>query len=141
VARPRPLLLDEPSMGLVPILVDQIFAIIRKLKAEGLTMLLVEQNAYAALAIADRVYVLETGRVTASGTAADIRSIKGCARPTSASSTEVSLDQGQVSPWEGRILLVSDRALESDDEAEPSTGTIHSQTPRGRCRQDHRLHG
>jgi ABC-type branched-subunit amino acid transport system ATPase component len=48
VARPRPLLLDEPSMGLVPILVDQIFAIIRKLKAEGLTMLLVEQNAYAS---------------------------------------------------------------------------------------------
>jgi branched-chain amino acid transport system ATP-binding protein len=73
MAKPRLLLLDEPSMGLAPILVDQIFEIIRKLKGEGLTILLVEQNAYAALAIADRAYVLETGRVTASGSAAQIQ--------------------------------------------------------------------
>lgn len=73
MARPRLLLLDEPSMGLAPILVDQIFEIIRKLKVEGLTILLVEQNAYAALAIADRAYVIETGRVTASGSAAQIK--------------------------------------------------------------------
>ncbi len=68
MARPRLLLLDEPSMGLAPILVDQILAIIASLKREGLTILLVEQNARAALAIADRGYVIETGRVTTSGT-------------------------------------------------------------------------
>jgi branched-chain amino acid transport system ATP-binding protein len=73
MARPRLLLLDEPSMGLAPILAEQILEIIGKLKADGLTMLLVEQNAHAALAIADRAYVLETGRITASGTAAEIR--------------------------------------------------------------------
>lgn len=73
MAKPRLLLLDEPSMGLAPILVDQIFEIIRKLKVDGLTILLVEQNAYAALAIADRAYVLETGRVTMSGSAAQIK--------------------------------------------------------------------
>ncbi len=74
MAKPRLLLLDEPSMGLAPILVDQILAIIRDLKRNGLTMLLVEQNARAALAIADRAYVLETGRMTVSGPAAEIRS-------------------------------------------------------------------
>jgi len=68
MARPKLLLLDEPSMGLAPILVDQIFSIIGGLKRDGLTVLLVEQNAYAALAIADRGYVIETGRVTMSGT-------------------------------------------------------------------------
>jgi len=73
MAKPRLLLLDEPSMGLAPILVDQIFEIIRRLKTEGLTILLVEQNAHAALAIADRAYVLETGRIAASGSAAQIR--------------------------------------------------------------------
>ena len=67
MARPKLLLLDEPSMGLAPILVDQIFSIIGGLKRDGLTVLLVEQNAYAALAIADRGYVIETGRVTMSG--------------------------------------------------------------------------
>jgi len=74
MAKPRLFLLDEPSMGLAPILVDQILGIIRGLKRDGLTVLLVEQNARAALAIADRAYVLETGRVTASGTAAAIQS-------------------------------------------------------------------
>jgi branched-chain amino acid transport system ATP-binding protein len=73
MANPRLLLLDEPSMGLAPILVDRIIDIIRGLKHNGLTILLVEQNAQAALAVADRAYVLETGRVTLSGTAADIR--------------------------------------------------------------------
>jgi branched-chain amino acid transport system ATP-binding protein len=73
MAKPRLLLLDEPSMGLAPILVDQIFDVIQKLKREGLTLLLVEQNAMAALGIADRVYVLETGTISASGTAADIK--------------------------------------------------------------------
>jgi branched-chain amino acid transport system ATP-binding protein len=76
MARPRLLLLDEPSMGLAPILVDQIFEIIRVLKRDGLTILLVEQNARAALAIADRAYVLETGRITASGRAEEIEADK-----------------------------------------------------------------
>jgi branched-chain amino acid transport system ATP-binding protein len=74
MAKPRLLLLDEPSMGLAPILVDQVLATIRRLARDGLTVLLVEQNARAALAIADRAYVLETGAVTASGTAAAIQS-------------------------------------------------------------------
>jgi branched-chain amino acid transport system ATP-binding protein len=63
MARPRLLLLDEPSMGLSPLLVAEIFATIRTLKAAGTTIFLVEQNAHAALAIADRGYVLETGRI------------------------------------------------------------------------------
>ncbi len=73
MAKPRLLLLDEPSLGLAPILVDQILEIIRGFKRDGVTVLLIEQNARAALAIADRGYVLETGRVTATGTAADIQ--------------------------------------------------------------------
>jgi branched-chain amino acid transport system ATP-binding protein len=70
MAKPRLLLLDEPSMGLAPILVDQILEAVQGLKRAGLTMLLVEQNAGAALAIADRGYVVETGRITVSGSAA-----------------------------------------------------------------------
>ena len=73
MAKPRFLLLDEPSLGLAPILVDQILEIIRGFKRDGVTVLLIEQNARAALAIADRGYVLETGRVTATGTATDIQ--------------------------------------------------------------------
>ena len=72
MAEPRMLLLDEPSMGLAPNIVDQVLSAIRALKADGLTILLVEQNAGAALAIADRAYVLETGRIALSGRAADI---------------------------------------------------------------------
>lgn len=73
MARPRLLLLDEPSMGLAPKLVDHVLAVIRSLKDEGLTILLVEQNAGAALAIADRAYVLETGKVALNGKATDIQ--------------------------------------------------------------------
>ena len=76
MAKPQFLLLDEPSLGLAPILVDQILEIIRGFKRDGVTVLLIEQNARAALAIADRGYVLETGRVTATGTAADIQADK-----------------------------------------------------------------
>jgi branched-chain amino acid transport system ATP-binding protein len=73
MAKPRLLLFDEPSMGLAPILVEQIFDAIRGLRSDGMTILLVEQNAYAALAIADQAHVLETGRVSMSGPAAEIR--------------------------------------------------------------------
>lgn len=72
MARPKLILLDEPSMGLAPILVDQIFAIIGGLKRQGITVLLVEQNAYAALAVADRGYVIETGRISHTGTGRDL---------------------------------------------------------------------
>ena len=72
MSHPKLLMLDEPSMGLAPILVEQIFDIIRKFHASGTTILLVEQNAGKALAIADRAYVLEQGRITLSGTGADL---------------------------------------------------------------------
>ena len=71
--RPQLLLLDEPSLGLAPILVSLIFDTIRKLKGEGTTILLVEQNARLALDVADRAYVLETGRVTLQGPAKELR--------------------------------------------------------------------
>jgi branched-chain amino acid transport system ATP-binding protein len=73
VARPRLLLLDEPSLGLAPQLVEEIFEVIAEISAEGLTILLVEQNAYRALEVASRAYVLETGRITLSGPAASLR--------------------------------------------------------------------
>jgi branched-chain amino acid transport system ATP-binding protein len=72
MARPRLILLDEPSMGLAPRLVEQIFATITQFKQRGLTVLLVEQNARAALAIADRGYIMETGRIEISGSGRDL---------------------------------------------------------------------
>lgn len=69
MARPKLLLLDEPSMGLAPILVDEIFEIITKINSTGTTILLVEQNAYKALSISNRAYILETGLITKSGDA------------------------------------------------------------------------
>jgi branched-chain amino acid transport system ATP-binding protein len=73
MARPRVMLLDEPSMGLAPILVEQIFQIIRDLNAGGTTILLVEQNATMALGVASRGYVMETGTIALSGSASDLR--------------------------------------------------------------------
>lgn len=72
MGRPSCLLLDEPSMGLAPIIVQQIFDVVSGLKALGVTVLLVEQNAFGALKIADRGYVMETGRIIMSGAAADL---------------------------------------------------------------------
>ena len=72
MSKPKLMMLDEPSMGLAPILVDQIFSIIKELHAAGTTILLVEQNASKALEIADRAYVLETGTITLSGTGAEL---------------------------------------------------------------------
>ena len=72
MSHPQLLMLDEPSMGLAPILVEQIFQIIQNLHEAGSTILLVEQNAQAALSVADRGYVLETGRIVTSGTGKDL---------------------------------------------------------------------
>ncbi|GHT73226.1 ABC transporter ATP-binding protein [Spirochaetia bacterium] len=72
MGRPRLLLLDEPSMGLAPILVDELFSIIRRISAAGTTILLVEQNAFKALGIASRGYILETGQVIKTGPAKDL---------------------------------------------------------------------
>lgn len=74
MARPRLLLLDEPSMGLAPMLVSQIFSIIRDINAQGTTILLVEQNARMALTVAHRGYVLQTGQIVLAGTAKDLQS-------------------------------------------------------------------
>ena len=73
MSHPTLLMLDEPSMGLAPILVEQIFDIIQELHRAGTTILLVEQNAQMALSIADRAYVLETGRIVMNGTAKEMR--------------------------------------------------------------------
>jgi branched-chain amino acid transport system ATP-binding protein len=72
MSRPKLLMLDEPSMGLSPIMMQKIMSTIRELKAQGTTILLVEQNAQAALKLADRGYVLETGRIVLQGTGADL---------------------------------------------------------------------
>lgn len=74
MARPRLLLLDEPSMGLAPMLVSQIFSIIRDINTQGTTILLVEQNARMALTVSHRGYVLQTGQIVLAGTAADLQS-------------------------------------------------------------------
>jgi branched-chain amino acid transport system ATP-binding protein len=73
MSRPRLLLLDEPSLGLAPLMVERIFATIAELKRQGRTILLVEQNVHQALDVADRAYVLETGRITLEGAAAVLR--------------------------------------------------------------------
>ena len=72
MSKPQLLMLDEPSMGLAPLLIEQIFDIIKELHAGGTTILLVEQNAQMALSVADRGYVLETGRIVSTGTGADL---------------------------------------------------------------------
>jgi len=69
---PKLLMMDEPSMGLSPILVEEIFSIIREINRGGTTVLLVEQNAHMALSIADRAYVMETGEIVLEGSAADL---------------------------------------------------------------------
>ncbi|NPV69063.1 MAG: ABC transporter ATP-binding protein [Firmicutes bacterium] len=73
MTKPKILLLDEPSMGLAPLLVREIFDIIKELNREGVTVMLVEQNAHMALSIASRAYVLETGRITLEGLACELR--------------------------------------------------------------------
>jgi branched-chain amino acid transport system ATP-binding protein len=72
MSKPKLLLLDEPSMGLAPLIVEEIFRIVKILKEAGITILMVEQNARAALAIADHAYVMETGRATIEGPGAEL---------------------------------------------------------------------
>jgi len=72
VGNPRLLILDEPSLGLAPLMVDEVYGIVRRLKDEGATILLVEQNARKALQVADRAYILDTGAIAASGPAAEL---------------------------------------------------------------------
>lgn len=72
MARPRFLLLDEPSLGLAPVVVERIFAVIKKIVSQGVTALLVEQNANLALSLSDKAYVLEVGSVVMSGTGAEL---------------------------------------------------------------------
>ncbi|HSM92129.1 MAG TPA: ABC transporter ATP-binding protein [Anaeromyxobacteraceae bacterium] len=73
MARPKVMLLDEPSMGLAPVVVQEVFRTIRRLKDEGMTLLLVEQFARTALEVADQAYVMERGRIVVSGTPAELR--------------------------------------------------------------------
>jgi branched-chain amino acid transport system ATP-binding protein len=80
MARPKLLLLDEPSMGLAPMMVERIFEVIREIHAQGVTVLLVEQNALMALGAASRAYVMETGRIAMSGPAEDLRRDDGVRR-------------------------------------------------------------
>jgi ABC-type branched-subunit amino acid transport system ATPase component len=82
---PKVLLLDEPSMGLSPIMVDKIFEVVRDVYAQGVTIVLVEQNASRALEIADRGYVMDSGLITMTGGQADAEMIRRCVRPTWAS--------------------------------------------------------
>jgi branched-chain amino acid transport system ATP-binding protein len=80
LGRPRLLLLDEPSMGLAPLLVEEIFRVVRDLNRQGVTILLVEQNARAALGVAHRGYVLETGRVAMAAAAQTLLNDEGIKR-------------------------------------------------------------
>ena len=73
MAKPRLLILDEPSLGLAPLMVERVFEVVGELKRQGLTILLVEQNVHHALDVADRAYVMETGRITIDGTADALR--------------------------------------------------------------------
>ena len=73
MSKPSLLLLDEPSMGLSPILVEEIFSIIKEINSQGTSILLVEQNALMALSISNRAYVLETGRIVLEGKAEDVK--------------------------------------------------------------------
>jgi branched-chain amino acid transport system ATP-binding protein len=73
MARPDLVLIDEPSLGLAPLIVEEVFAILRRLRAEGITLLIVEQNARAALDLADHAYVMENGRIVLEGAAAQLR--------------------------------------------------------------------
>lgn len=95
MARPKILLLDEPSMGLAPMLIKEIFNVIEQLKQEGLTILLVEQNAKVALKIADRGYVLETGRIVLSGTTEELMQSKDIQRAYLGSSVDGFLGENK----------------------------------------------
>ena len=91
MSKPRIILMDEPSMGLSPIYVNEIFDIIQKINADGTTVLLVEQNAKKALSIANRAYVLETGKIVLSGDASELMNDDSVKRLISVNSGFVDL--------------------------------------------------
>jgi branched-chain amino acid transport system ATP-binding protein len=72
MSRPKLILLDEPSMGLAPVIVQQVFELVRRIRSEGYTVLIVEQNVRQVLKVVDRAYLLEVGRIAAGGTAAEL---------------------------------------------------------------------
>lgn len=81
MSKPRLLLLDEPSMGLAPIFIKEIFSIIQEIKQQGTTVLLIEQNAKMALSIADRGYVLETGKIVLQGSGQELLKVMKSRKP------------------------------------------------------------
>jgi ABC-type branched-subunit amino acid transport system ATPase component len=105
MGRPKLLLLDEPSMGLAPLLVEEVFNVVKALKAQGMSIILAEQNAFSALAIADRGYVLETGSVTLTGTGRELMRMSRCGRRTwgcdagALAGSMAKAHQAPASPW------------------------------------------
>lgn len=98
MAKPRLLLLDEPSLGLAPVIVDQVFDVIRDIRGRGTTVLVVEQNATVALSASDRAYVLETGRTVLEGKSRDLLSDEAVRRAYLGMAGEVDLDAEAASP-------------------------------------------
>jgi branched-chain amino acid transport system ATP-binding protein len=96
MARPALLMLDEPSMGLAPLVVKDIFAILRRIAGEGTTVLLVEQNARSALRLAHRGYVLETGRIVLEGTSAELLANRDVQRAYLGSDVKVQVREAGV---------------------------------------------
>ena len=106
MSEPRILLLDEPSLGLAPLMVLGIFKMIQALNRDGLTILLVEQNAQKALTIADYAYVLETGRMVAEGEGKRSPKIPSSRKPTSVSKSKPGTqDRGRRSVWRRHLML------------------------------------
>lgn len=104
MTNPSMLLMDEPSMGLSPILVGEIFSIITELHEAGITILLVEQNAKMALGIADRAYVLETGVITMSGSAAELAKDERIKRLISARELSPQAAEADPAPVTRRMI-------------------------------------
>ena len=111
MSQPKLLLMDEPSMGLAPVLVERSFEIIQQVHESGVAMLVVEQNANVSLSIADRGYVLSTGRVVLEGNAAELLRTRTCARRTSAADGSRQLS-GQIPPQRGSELALETLQLE-----------------------------